>query len=317
MNKISFLNKISWIALLLIILIALCGGNIMPKPIDPLHKISFIKNPDLNALPKYLVPPFAPNNTFILGTDHRGYDILSLILNGMKYTLFITMVVTIARFIIALPLGFIVAMTGKGKRVIILLQLIFSSVPIILFIYPPLIGLYYGLGLSEGVSSGHPNQFVFSLVFIFLVSIVGAFPLADQIHKNVLIYKQKEYITMASLLGASIWRKIIFHIIPNMSGEFVFIFFAEFIQVMFILGQIAALGVYMGGGESISLSNGLTISLTTTGEWFGLIAYSSTRIREFPWIILSVGLFYIVTVLLLYFFLNEQKKYFFNRSDRK
>lgn len=88
-----------------------------------------------------------------------------------------------------------------------------------------------------------------------------------------------------------------------------FIFLSEFMQVLFLLGQLAVFNIVLGGIETIGDSDaGYSIAITTSGEWLSLIAYGSRYIRLHPWIILSAGTSFAGLFLALQFFLNQLKR---------
>jgi ABC-type dipeptide/oligopeptide/nickel transport system permease subunit len=309
LRKLTFSYVLAWALVVLLLVTALLGGVIKPHPIDPTHKINLKKDPD-PAITKMTSPPFAPDKSFWLGTDLRGYDMLILILNGMKYTLGYALFITICRFLVALPIGLLSGGTGKGRTALSALQWITSAVPPILFIFPPLFGMYRGLGLQNSLTATSSSQQMFGIMFIALVIFIGVFPLAFQVRERARYYNDKLFVTASGIMGASLWHKIRTHLLPNMRMELLFAFLAEYVQVLFLMGQLAVLGVFLGGGETLDLDDyGLQMSLTTTGEWCALIAYSAdTRtIRLYPWIVLSVGFFYTGSILIIQNFLTQLK----------
>jgi peptide/nickel transport system permease protein len=309
MNKYTYSYKLAWTLVIILLLTAMLGGFIKPHPINPAHKIGLIANPDPRGL-SMIKPPFAPNATFWLGTDHRGYDMLSLILNGMKYTLGFALFITFARFLLALPVGLWVGAAGKGRQALSTLQWISSSVPPILFIFPPLMGMYAGLGLDRGLPMSDPRQIWFSLTFLIMLIGIGIFPLAHLVSERARFYNDKLYVTSSQVMGGSLRHRIRRHLLPNMRAELLFAFLAEYVQILFLMGQLAVLGIFLGGGETLTWDDGYVISITTTGEWTSLIAYggNTKMIRLYPWVIVSAGAFYTASILILQFFLSQLKK---------
>jgi peptide/nickel transport system permease protein len=257
---------------------------------------------------KILRHPHAPTAAYWLGTEQRGLDMLSLILNGMKYTLSIAFIITSLRFLIAVPIGLISGTTGKWKRAISSMHWVTTAVPMLIMIYPLLNAMYYGLRLNLYMPIEHPNQKIFSAVFILTISIAGMFSLANQCSQRAEHYNDKLYILVAKLMGASVWRIMFKHLLPNLRVELLFSFLAEFVQVMFLMGQIAVLGVFIGGSVQLELDEGVFMSMTATGEWCSLIAYGVKEVRLYPWIILSVISFFVLTILIIQFFLSQLKR---------
>lgn len=286
------------------LLTAVFGGFIKPHELDPANKINLKHESGVTKS-----PPLPPDDTFLLGTDHRGYDMLSLLLNGMKYTLGFALAITLCRVLLALALGLLSGATGKGKAALATAQWVTSSVPPLLFLFPPLWGIYVGLGFHLGpVSQEH--YLWFNTAFLSLATLIGVFPLAQQLGERTRFYNDKLFVTAAGLMGGSIWHRIRKHLLPSLRAEVGFAFLAEYVQVLLIMGQLAVLGIFIGGSERLLNEDGSTLSLPITGEWCSFLAFTNdtTYVRLYPWIILSVGAFYTLSILILQFFLNQMKK---------
>lgn len=299
---------ISIALIVLILLVAIFGTWLKPHGISPEDKINMIQYQQ-DGKTRYSIPPFSPNSTFPLGTDHRGFDILSLLLNGLKYTLGTTLALTLLRFIIALPWGLWSGTTGKGWGALKAMQWVVASVPAFVFLFPPLAGMYFGLRLDQWGKADPHYKMLFSVTFVILVTFIGIFPLAHQIAERARYYNDKLYIEASRLMGGSVFHRTVRHLVPCMRNEMLFIFLSEFMQVLFLLGQLAVFNIVLGGTETIGDSDaGYSITITTSGEWLSLIAYGSRYIRLHPWIILSVGTSFSLLFLSLQFFLSQLKR---------
>lgn len=294
--------------IVLILLVAIFGTWLKPHGIAPEDKINMIQYQQ-DGKTRYNIPPFSPNSTFLLGTDHRGFDMLSLLLNGLKYTLGTTLALTLLRFVIALPWGLWSGTTGRGWGVLKAMQWVVASVPAFVFLFPPLAGMYFGLRLDQWVKADAHYKMLFSATFVVLVTFIGVFPLAHQIAERTRYYNDKLFIEASRLMGGSVVHRTIRHLIPCMRNEMTFMFLSEFMQVLFLLGQLAVFNIVLGGTETIGDSDaGYSITITTSGEWLSLIAYGSRYIRLHPWIILSVGTSFALLFLSLQFFLSQLKR---------
>ncbi|WNR44343.1 ABC transporter permease subunit [Paenibacillus roseipurpureus] len=302
----AFYLSIAFLALFLLVMVF--GSWLKPHGISPEDKINMIQY-QADGKTRYSIPPYAPNGTFLLGTDHRGYDMLSLLLNGLKYTLGTALGLTLLRFAFALPWGLWSGMTGRTRGLLRSLQWAIAAVPAFIFLYPPLAGMYYGLRLDLGAKADPHNQLIFSLTFIILVTLIGLFPLAHQIADRTRYYRCKMFIEASRLMGGSFWHRTLRHIVPSMRNEMMFIFLSEFMQVLFLLGQLAVFHIVLGGTETIGDEEaGFQITISTSGEWLSLIAYGSRYIRLHPWIILSSGTCFALLFLSLQFFLSQLKR---------
>lgn len=302
----AFYMSIAFVVLILLVMIF--GTWLKPHGISPEDKINMIQYQE-DGKTRYSIPPYAPNSTFWLGTDHRGYDMLSLLLNGLKYTLGTALGLTLLRFVFALPWGLWSGMTDKGRGLLGSLQWAVAAVPAFIFLYPPLAGMYYGLRLDLGTKADPHNKLLFTVTFIILITVIGIFPLAHQIADRTRYYRSKMFIEASRLMGGSFWHRTLRHIVPSMRNEMMFIFLSEFMQVLFLLGQLAVFHIVLGGTEMIGDEEaGYSITISTSGEWLSLIAYGSHYIRLHPWIILSSGTSFATLFLSLQFFLSQLKR---------
>ncbi|MEC0230364.1 hypothetical protein [Paenibacillus alba] len=297
------------IALVVVILLVMIFGTwLKPHGITPTDKINMTQYQE-DGKTRYSIPPYAPNSTFLLGTDHRGFDILSLLLNGLKYTLGTALILTLSRFLFALPWGLWSGTTGKGWGILKAMQWVVASVPAFIFLFPPLAGMYFGLRLDQWTKADPHYQILFFATFVILVTFIGVFPLAHQVAERTRYYNDKLFIEASRLMGGSVIHRTLRHLVPCMRNEILFIFLSEFMQVLFLLGQLAVFNIVLGGTEAIGDADaGYSITITTSGEWLSMIAYGSRYIRLHPWIILSVGTSFAILFLSLQFFLSQLKR---------
>lgn len=295
----SFCFLLSWILLLLLILITIFGSHLQPYPVGKDNQIMLYKDPYQGG--KLVNPPVKPNQDFWLGTDHRGYDMISLLLNGMKYTLGFAFAITIGRFALGCLFGLWSGVTGRGKSIIFSLQWLTNSVPAILLLIP----------ILKIISSGPEEygQFYMDILYILSIIVVGIFPLAYQIRERSGFYNDKLFVVSAKLLGASSWRRIFKHILPSLRIELLYAFLTEYVQVLILMGQLSVFGIFIHGVDRFTLNiDNDILPMSTVGEWSALIAYGAEKIQLYPWILTSVGIFYMATILIIQFFLNQQKK---------
>lgn len=293
----------------LVLLTAIFGGWIKPHGITAADKV-YLKQELVDGKIEYNSPPLPPDSTFLLGTDHRGFDMLSLLLNGMKYTLGYALMLTGFRFLFALPLGLWSGTTGKGGGSLRFMQWILSAVPAFLFLYPPLSGMYFGLGLNHGASADPVYERWFTILFIAMVTFVGTFPLAYQIANRSRFHNEKLFVDVSRLMGGTLRHRIVRHVLPNMRLELLFMSLSEFVQILFLMGQLAIFKVMIGGSETLEmdLDMGNLMDFSITGEWNSQLAYGIDHIRSFPWILLSASTALFLLILSVQLFLSQLKK---------
>ncbi|WP_058303767.1 ABC transporter permease [Gorillibacterium timonense] len=298
----------AWVLFGLLILTAVLGTWLMPHSIADSEKFQF-RQELVDGQTVYTTPPVKPNSEFLLGTDHRGIDLLSLLLNGMKLTLGFSLSIALCRFLIGVPLGLWGGSSRFGRSFIRIIQMTTSAVPALILLFPALYMAYYILNLSMVIPGQEWKLTLFSVMLFGSVSFLGIAPVADQVAERTRFFTNKEYVSAARLMGAGRVRIARRHILPNLAPELLFAFLAELIQVLFLLGQLAVLGIFLGGSEIVNLEDGMpTIQQSRSGEWCALISYGTRFIQFYPHILLGTGLFFILTVAILKFFLTQLQK---------
>jgi ABC-type dipeptide/oligopeptide/nickel transport system permease subunit len=178
---------LAWILMLVLLFIALFGSYIMPHRIDS-SVLNTYHWENVNGKQTIVSAPYSPNSTFWLGTDHRGYDLLSLLLNGAKYTLAFCLAVTFLRFVIALPIGLYIGTTGRFKSALSSLNFTISSVPPLLFVLPTLLIIFSALRMELGTTVTDPKSIFCTTVMFGLLVLIGVVPLATQFSERARFY---------------------------------------------------------------------------------------------------------------------------------
>ena len=144
-----------------------------------------------------LLPFRDPNH--LLGTDAIGRDYLSRLLFGARTSLSVGMLVPILSFLIGVPIGALAGYRG-GWVDFVALRLVETMTAV-----PPLL---FALFLLSVVGSGLYN--------VILVLAVTAWIEPLRIARaQFLALREQEYTTAARAIGASDWRIIVTHILPN------------------------------------------------------------------------------------------------------
>lgn len=309
-RKSNRLYILAWVLMAVLLIVTLFGSYFMPHPIGKEYRIPFIIE-NVEGVDTKMVPPLPPSSKFWLGTDHRGFDMISLILNGAKYTLGLTFAVTLLRFVIALPIGLFAGVTGKGRKWIASMQVMTSSVPPLLFVFPTAYGISIAGDLNLGVAFNDPKEIMFMKVLFVMMVLIGVFSIAHQFAERAAYQSGRLFILASRTMGASSGQIVFRHVLPLLRNELWFAFLTEMVQVLFLIGQLAVVQVFVGGGEKVQLADATPFSpevfflLTGNGEWGGLISYGSHYFREYPWIILSVGVVFAASIMILMFFSSQ------------
>lgn len=148
-----------------------------------------------------------------LGTDDLGQDILARVLYGGR----ISLAVGLAAMLIAISVGVVVgAVAGMSKGPVDVFLMWITDLFLSLPQLPLLLLIFYlfndTLKKMVGSEAG---------VFILVVAVIGGLrwmPVARLVRAQFLTLREKEFVEAARALGASPWRQVTVHILPNAMG---------------------------------------------------------------------------------------------------
>lgn len=200
-----------------------------------------------------------PNSTYVFGTDEFGRDILSRLMNGATNSLRVALVSVSISGILGTLGGILSGFLGGWVENVImrLMDLIFAFPAILL-----------ALSISAALGPGESNT-------ILAISIVYLPIFARVALGSVLQIKEMEYIEASRSLGASSWRLILRHVIPNSLTPTI-------VQVSL------ALSWAMLTEASLSF---LGLGTTPPAASWGLMLSDSRKLMELaPWMAIAPGL---------------------------
>lgn len=145
------------------------------------------------------------NKSYILGTDALGRDMVARLLFGARISLFIAFISTIVNFFIGVVYGgFSGYIGGKVDNAMMRFVDIVNTIPLLLYVI--LLSVVIGSGLKS---------------IIIAIGSVYWLSMARLVRGQVLSLKEQEYILAARTLGASTWRIMVRHLIPNAMGPII------------------------------------------------------------------------------------------------
>jgi len=155
----------------------------------------------------------SPSWAHPLGTDDLGQDLLARMLYGGRISLSVGLTAMLVAVIVGTLVGAIAGMSRGGIDMALMwLTDLFLALPqlpvLLLVIYLFRDTLKQMVGSELGV-------------FILIVAVIGAFrwmPVARLVRAQFLSLREKEFVEAARALGATKWRQVVRHILPNSLG---------------------------------------------------------------------------------------------------
>lgn len=183
-------NISAMIGLILVVaflILALIGHWIVPFPEDATGNV----NLDIKLQP--------PSAEHWFGTDEVGRDVFTRVVMGCRLSLQIGVVIVVAAAGVGVPLGIMAGYMGGWTRELIMrVTDVFLSVP----------GLVLAIAIVAALGPGMLN----AMIALSLVWWPGYVRLLES---KTLALKNELYIDSARSVGASTWRIVIVHILPN------------------------------------------------------------------------------------------------------
>ena len=177
-----------------------------------------------------LAPPFYHEGgswTHPLGTDRLGRDIFSRLIHGGQVSLFLAFSVIVIGGSIGTALG--LTSGYVGGRVDAVIQ---RGVEAILSLPTIMVALVFVFVLGQSFSS---------IVLILSPFIAASF--ARMVRGEALSLREKDYVALARVAGASHLRIILRHILPNVAGTIIVIATLEVGALILVEASLSFLGV--------------------------------------------------------------------------
>ena len=212
-------------------------------------------------------PPMTPNmftgESFVIGTDDQGRDLLSAIIYGLRVSLFVGVMSVMLAMGLGVSLGLTAGYVGGWLDNLIMriadIQLTFPSILIAMLIF----------GVLRGIIPPDLRDEMAIFVLITAIGLSEWVPFARTVRATTMVEKEKEYVQAARLIGLGrtqiMWR----HILPNVLGPVLVIATITLALAIIAEATLSFLGV---GAPPTEPSLGTLIRIGQdylfSGEWW-------------------------------------------------
>ena len=215
-----------------------------------------------------------PNADAWFGRDIQGYDIYARTIYGARASILVGVFTTLSTVILGVALGVLAGFQGgMADTLVSRITDIFLAIPLLLG------GILFMASFPNSADSAY--MVVVGKV-VLAMALLGWPSIARLMRSSVLQVKPNDYVQAARALGASPWRIIRSHIIPNAMAPVIVV-------------STINLGVYISVEATLSF---LGIGLTPPAiSWGVSISDALVALRTTPHILLFPSLFLSLTVL--------------------
>jgi peptide/nickel transport system permease protein len=260
LSRLARLRQLPLVSILIVVI--LVGGAIFAPLLAPDSPLKI----DLSRASQ---PPFflsGGSTSHLLGTDNLGRDILSRVLYGGRVTLVLATLVMILGAIVGVALGLASGYLGGVVDAVVqrLVEAILSLPTI-------MVALVFAFVLGQS----------FVTVVVILAPFIAA-RFARMIRGDVLSIRSQGFVELAQVAGASPFRIIRKHILPNVIGTVIVVGTLEIGQLILLEASLSFLGVGVP---------------PPTPEWGLMVSQGEQFLATKWWISLFPGLAIVAAVL--------------------
>ena len=245
--------RVAAVVLLVVILAAVLAP--MLAPYDPAAHLDIVR-----------LKSQSPSWAHPLGTDPFSRDVLSRLLWGTRISLAIALVAVTLSMTLGIVIGAVAGYAG-GAVDAVLMRLVDTALSI-----PRLLLVIAVVALWQDVSIA---------ALTLLLAGTGWFAISRLTRSETQVVREREYVVAARMLGASRWRILTRHVLPNVAAP----------------GLVAAA---LGIANVILLEAGLSYLgigvRAPTASWGGIIQDGAERVGDLWWLTLFPGLAILITV---------------------
>ncbi len=244
-----------------------------------------------------VVPQSPPNEVNIWGTDVLGRDIFSRIMTGARTTFTLALLISLFRFLIAIPFSLFSGFGEKiSSKVIDFFSRVFSAIPALIFSIIILkMKSIKELELRESI-----------IAFIIVLTFVGWGRLSKILKERVKDILKQNFIQGEIAIGKNKFLIAIQNVLPHLTAFIIIQFFLEMGRSLMLIAQLGIFQIYIGSNKLAAHvvfapppeGFGLDFMPSYEPEWGSMLASSKFAIiAGKPWLILYSACAFCISVL--------------------
>ncbi|MBD7936110.1 ABC transporter permease subunit [Cytobacillus sp. Sa5YUA1] len=283
MNKLYNRNYALYLGIIsvsIVLFFTIFGPKIAPHSIFMALEVKYMDGDVIS-------PPLQPfeSMAYPLGTDLWGYDLLSMILYGLRYTVWIAIAVAAIKMIVGTVLGMFIGTWKKTPSFIIAFEGAWSYVPAFLILYFCLLPINFGSVLETPILIAY---------FIVIASLVGIPSIVSSVRQKTAEIYKRDFVLASITLGAKRWRLLWRNVFPQLKESLLVMFTMEIVYVITIMGQLALLNIFIGG---TIVRNDPVIYLSVTKELSGLVGQARDNLMGNQYILMVPLIILLITTI--------------------
>ena len=211
------------------------------------------------------------SKTYILGADPIGRDVLSRLIHGARVSMMVVVVALVSGTVVGTALGLVAGYAGGlTDEIITRLVDIWLGLPFILLAL--IVAITIGAGLYTMMG---------------LLAATSWTPFVRNVRGEVLTLRERDYVSLAKVAGASPFRILLRHILPGVTNTVLVIATLRIGQLILTESFLS----FLGAGIP-----------SPTPTWGAMIADGREYLRDAWWVSVFAGIAIGLTVLALNFF---------------
>jgi peptide/nickel transport system permease protein len=246
--------------------------------------------------------PFAPSTTHLLGTDHDGRDLLSILIAGAKDTILLILAITIIRYISALLM---VLLSFRWKKPFTWLinwwNQLSSGMPIIF-------AAIFFITLPIFTFSTYRMEWI-----IFILALIETGRVSYIMQQKIIAISKTPFVEAGITIGLGPVNFFKNYYLPSLLAEIIVNFCIDLGRVALLLGQLGIFGIFVSQ-VFVQTSYGFGELINTSLNWPTLLGEARGDLLNAFWIPFFTAS--AITYLILTFnILGEGLRRYFNTGE--